>query len=66
MNILMKKQNKKIFFQIIFVLLQRCISVALRKLYSSDQLLGDALITTLQSKYRKFKQNYNNSLTKKP
>ena len=25
---------------------------------------GEAMITTLRSKYRKFKQNYNNRLTK--
>ena len=35
-----KTQQQKIIFQIIFVLLQRCITASLRKLYSSEQLLG--------------------------
>ena len=40
MNILKKKHRKKIFFQIMFVLLQICIHGASLNLYSSDHMLG--------------------------
>ena len=65
MNILMKKQNKKTLFFKLYLYYYKDVYLLPRG--SCTHLTSDwreTLITTMQSKYRKFKQKYNNRVTK--
>ena len=63
----MKKHSKKNSFFKLYLYYYKDIYLLPRgSCTPSTNYWGDAPITTLRSKYRKFKQNYNNIVTKNP
>ena len=67
MNILMKKtQQKNSFFKLYLYYYKYVYLLPRGSCTSRTRCWGPASITTTRRKYRKFKQNYNNIVTKNP